>query len=127
MPFSTLNSNLTSGMNPNEIAHVVDRAAAMDDRWLFLFALVVLAAMVLAVARYFVKQYEKLQAQHQAVMSDFLSKAAGAQAELVRVVAANTEALHGVSVELRWCKERNLAAGVGRGVPDLRPMTGGGE
>jgi len=122
-----MNSNWTNAMNPMEMAHAIDHASAMSDRWLFLAALVVLGLCLAAVGRYFVKQYEKLQAQHQAVMSDFLSKAAGAQAELVRVVAANTEALHGVSVELRWCKERNLAAGVGRGLPDPRPTTGGGE
>ena len=114
MPFSTLTSNLTNDMNPNEISHFVDRAAAMDDRWLFLFALVVLAVMVLAVARYFVKQYERLQAEHHEVMASLMGRQAESQTELVRVVAANTEALRSVSAELRWCKERNLAAGGSR-------------
>ena len=97
-----------------DLARAVDHAAAMNDRWLFLFALAVLAAMVLAVARYFVKQYERLQAEHHEVLASLMGRQAESQTELVRVVAANTEALRSVSAELRWCKERNLAAGGSR-------------
>jgi hypothetical protein len=43
-----------------------------------------------------------------------MGRLAEAQTELVRVVAANTEALRAVSQELRWCKERNLASGAPR-------------
>ncbi len=108
----------TTNMNPLDLGRMVDHAAGMNDRWLFLFALAVLALMVLAVARYFVRQYERLQAEHQQVMANLLGRSAETQIELVRVVAANTEALRAVSAELRWCKERNLAAGHGR--PDER-------
>ena len=101
-------------MNTYDLAGAVDHAAAMNDRWLFLFALAVLAVMVLAVARYFVKQYERLQAEHHEVLASLMGRQAESQTELVRVVAANTEALRTVSAELRWCKERNLAAGSAR-------------
>ena len=104
-----------TNMNTAEFLRVVDHAAGMNDRWLFLFALAVLALMVLAVARYFVRQYERLQAEHQQVMANLLGRSAETQIELVRVVAANTEALRAVSAELRWCKERNLAAGATHG------------
>jgi hypothetical protein len=56
-----------------------------------------------------VRQYERLQAGHQQVLASLMGKQAESQTELVRVVAANTEALRAVSQELRWCKERNLA------------------
>ena len=44
-------------MNPLDWKTAVDPAGGMNDRGLFLFALVVPAAMVLAVARYFVRQH----------------------------------------------------------------------
>jgi hypothetical protein len=101
-------------LSSEDIIRGVNRAAAMDDRWLFLFALVVLGCLAAAVARYFVKQYERLQAEHQEVLASLMGRQAESQAELVRVVAANTEALRAVSQELRWCKERNLASGSNR-------------
>lgn len=103
-----------TNMHSIDLMRAVDHAAGMNDRWLFLFALVVLAGAVLAVARYFVKQYERLQAEHQQVLASLMGRQADSQTELVRVVAANTEALRAVSQELRWCKERNLASGSGR-------------
>jgi uncharacterized membrane-anchored protein YhcB (DUF1043 family) len=92
---------------------VVDRAAGMNDRWMFVAALVLLGLLAAAVARYFVKQYERLQAEHQQVLATLMGRQEERQTELVRVVAANTEALRAVSQELRWCKERNLASGSG--------------
>ena len=94
--------------------HVTGHLADQSDRWLFVFALVVLATVVLLVARYFVRQYERLQGEHQRVLADLIGRQEERQAELVRVVAANTEALRAVSQELRWCKERNLASGGAR-------------
>ena len=108
-----------TNMSAYDLSGVVDHAAVMGDRWLFLFALAVLVAMALAVARYFVRQYERLQTEHQQVMANLLGRSVETQTELVRVVAANTEALRAVSAELRWCKERNLAAGA--------PSHGGGS
>ena len=104
-------------MNPTEIMRAADHAAAMDDRWLFIGALMLLGLVALGVARYFVKQYERLQAEHQEILADLMGRQAEAQTELVRVVAANTEALRAVSQELRWCKERNLASGAIREGP----------
>ena len=109
-----MNGTVTNVMNPVDLTHAVDHAAGMNDRWLFLFALGVLALLVLAVARYFVRQYERLQAEHHEVLASLMGRQAESQTELVRVVAANTEALRSVSAELRWCKERNLAAGGSR-------------
>ena len=97
-------------MNVTEVLNGVNHAAGMNDRWLFLVALVVLGFLAAAVARYFVKQYERLQAEHQSVLAALMGRQVEAQTELVRVVAANTEALRAVSQELRWCKERNLAS-----------------
>ena len=101
-------------MNPTQVIQAADHARTMDDRWLFLVALMLLGLVALGVARYFVKQYERLQAEHQQVLADLMGRQAEAQTELVRVVAANTEALRAVSQELRWCKERNLASGATR-------------
>jgi hypothetical protein len=100
-----------TNVSATELLHGVDHAAGMNDRWLFLLALVVLGCLAAAVARYFVKQYERLQAEHQEVLATLMGRQAESQTELVRVVAANTEALRAVSQELRWCKERNLARG----------------
>ena len=91
-------------------SQTADQLALHSDRWLFLFALVVLGFAMLAVARYFVRQYERLQAEHHEVLADIMGKQAENQIELVRVVAANTEALRAVATEIRTCKERNLAA-----------------
>ncbi len=52
--------------------------------------------------------------EHQRVLADLIGRQEERQAELVRVVAANTEALRAVSQEIRWCKERSLAAGAAR-------------
>ena len=103
-----------TNMHSMDLLQAVDHASGMNDRWLFLLALVVLAGATLAVARYFVKQYERLQAEHHEVMASLMGRQADSQTELVRVVAANTEALRAVSQELRWCKERNLASGGSR-------------
>ncbi len=103
-----------TNMHAFELLRGVDHASGMTDRWLFLFALAVLAGATLAVARYFVKQYERLQAEHQEVLATLMGRQEERQTELVRVVAANTEALRAVAVELRWCKERNLASGGSR-------------
>jgi hypothetical protein len=101
-------------MNPTEIIQAADHARTMDDRWLFLVALILLGLLAVAVARYFVKQYERLHAEHQQVLATLMGRQEERQTELVRVVAANTEALRAVSQELRWCKEQNLAAGAAR-------------
>ena len=101
-------------INMNDLVQLTNVAAKESDRWLFLFALVVLAGVMLVVARYFVRQYEALQKEHQQVLATLMGRQDERQTELVRVVAANTEALRGVAVELRWCKERNLAAGLSR-------------
>jgi hypothetical protein len=100
--------------NMNDLVQLTNTAAGQSDRWLFLFALVVLACLAAAVARYFVRQYERLQTEHQQVLATLMGRQEERQTELVRVVAANTEALRAVSQELRWCKERNLAAGSSR-------------
>jgi hypothetical protein len=103
-----------TNVNPSTVLQAVDHAAGMNDRWLFLVALVAMGCVALAVARYFVRQYERLQAEHQEVLASLMGRQAESQTELVRVVAANTEALRAVSQELRWCKERNLASGSAR-------------
>ena len=96
-----------------DLTQTADNLSLHSDRWLFLFALVVLALSMLAVARYFVRQYERLQTEHQEVLAGIMGKQAENQMELVRVVAANTEALRAVATEIRTCKERNLAARAG--------------
>ena len=101
-------------MNAIDPVDVTQRLATHDDRWLFLFALVVLAVVMVCVARYFIRQYERLQAEHRETLTMLMGHQEERQTELVRVVAANTEALRGVAVELRWCKERNLASGGSR-------------
>ena len=105
---------MTNGLAQGDWVRLVDHAAGMNDRWLFLLALVVLGALAAAVGRYFVRQYERLQGEHQRVLESLMGRQAESQTELVRVVAANTEALRAVSQELRWCKERNLASGGAR-------------
>ena len=100
--------------NMTDLVQLTNTASAQTDRWLFIFALAVLGFLAAAVARYFVKQYERLQAEHQQVLATLMGRQEERQTELVRVVAANTEALRAVSQELRWCKEQNLAAGAAR-------------
>ena len=97
----------------HDLTQTADNLSLHSDRWLFLFALVVLALSMLAVARYFVRQYERLQTEHQEVLAAIMGKQAENQIELVRVVATNTEALRAVATEIRTCKERNLAARLG--------------
>ena len=97
-----------------DLVSTTNQLSQQPDRWLFLFALVLLVGVAAAVARYFVKQYERLHAEHQQVLATLMGRQEERQTELVRVVAANTEALRAVSQELRWCKERNLAAGGSR-------------
>jgi hypothetical protein len=103
-----------SNMTTTDLARLADHAAGMNDRWLFLFALAVLGSVALLVARYWVKQYERLQSEHHEVLASLMGRQMETQAELARVVAANSEALRAVSQEVRWCKERSLVLGGAR-------------
>jgi len=83
-------------MNPAELIRSVDHAAAMNDRWLFLASLAVFGGFAWVVMRYFVKQHERLIADHK--------QARDCYQESLRGMVAEQSANNG---KLIMCLERN--------------------
>jgi len=77
-------------------SQTTDQLALHSDRWLFLFALVVLGFAMLAVARYFVREHERLIEDHK--------EAQWSYQESLRLMVAEQSAANG---KLVACLERN--------------------
>ena len=98
-------------MNPNEILTTVNHAAAMNDRWLFIASLVVCGAFAAGVMRYFVRQHERLIADHQQARESYQESLRGVVAEqsatnakLVVCLDNNTRVLEECRDELRHAR-----------------------
>jgi hypothetical protein len=100
-------------MNTEKIINVVDHAAAMNDRWLFLAAFCLLLLVCGAVIYWLVKQLQGLIADHKSLQSvhhESLAQIIDKQNEMALKLAVcidrNTEALQECAFELRRFQER---------------------
>lgn len=98
-------------MNANELIKAVDHAATMNDRWLFLATLVGLGIFAVWVMRYFVRQHERLIADHKAARESYqeslrgvVAEQSGANAKLVVCLDNNTRVLEECRDELRHAR-----------------------
>ncbi len=102
-------------MNTSELLQAVDQAAAMNDRWLFVASLVVFGMFATFVMRYFVRQHERLIADHkqardtyQESLRGMVAQQSAANAKLIACLETNTKVLEECRDELRHSRmERN--------------------
>ena len=101
-------------MNTGEFIKVMDHAAEMDDRWLFLAAFCLLLLLCGVVIYWLVKQLQAVIADHKVlhgIHNESLSKIIETQNETALKLAVcidrNTAALQECSMELRRIRERN--------------------
>jgi hypothetical protein len=98
-------------MNTTELIKAVDHAATMNDRWLFLATLVGLGIFAVWVMRYFVRQHERLIADHKQARESYqeslrgvVAEQSGANAKLVVCLDNNTRVLEECRDELRHAR-----------------------
>ena len=104
-----------TNMNPTELIKSVDHAAAMDDRWLFVASLMVFGVFAWSVMRYFVRQHERLIADHkqardtyQESLRSMVAEQSAANQKLISCLESNTRVLEECRDELRHSRmERN--------------------
>jgi hypothetical protein len=104
-----------TNMNPMDWVRSVDHAAAMDDRWLFVASLVVFGVFAAFVMRYFVRQHERLIADHKDARDSYqeslrgvVAEQSAANAKLIVCLDNNTRVLEECRDELRSVRmERN--------------------
>lgn len=103
-------------MNAEKLINVVDHAAGMNDRWLFLAAFCLLIVGCGMVIYWLVKQLQGLIADHKALQAthhDSLTHMVTTQNETTLKLAVcidrNTEAMQDCAFELRRFQERKEA------------------
>ena len=82
------------------ITQIADKAAAASDRWLFLFAILVLGAGAVAAFRWLVKDREQIASRLESITDRHVEQAE----KLAQVVTNNTHALESVARVTRSCK-----------------------
>ena len=100
-----------TNMNATDLINTVDRAAAMNDHWLFVASLVVLGVFAVFVMRFFVRQHERLIEDHKQARDDYqeslrgvVAEQSAANAKLIICLNNNTKVLEECSAELRFCR-----------------------
>ena len=88
-----------TNVNTSEFLRVVDHAAAMNDRWLFLAALCLLLLGCGAVIYWLVRQLQAVLAGHKTARDAH-------QVALTQIIATQNE----TSLKLAVCLDRNTAA-----------------
>jgi predicted metallo-beta-lactamase superfamily hydrolase len=102
-----------TNMNAIELMKAVDHASGMDDRWLFVASLAVIGSFGMWVMRYFVKQHERLIADHkhsrecyQSSLRRVVGEQSAANAKLVVCLDNNSKILEQCRDELRRSRRR---------------------
>ena len=101
----------------SEFLRVVDHAAAMNDRWLFVASLVVFGVFAWFVMRYFVLQHERLIEDHKQARDSYqdslrriVAEQSAANAKLITCLENNTRVLEECRDELRQSRMERRAA-----------------
>ena len=97
-----------TNMNTSELIKGVDYASGMDDRWLFVASLVVFGVFAASVMRYFVRQHERLIADHKEARDSYqeslrvvVAEQSAANAKLIVCLDNNTKVLQECRDEMR--------------------------
>ncbi|MGC3956625.1 MAG: hypothetical protein QM813_01215 [Verrucomicrobiota bacterium] len=100
-------------MNTTEFVKAVDHAAAMNDRWLFLAAFVLLLLGCGVVIYWLVKQlqtviadHKELREAHHTALAQIIEKQNDTAMKLAVCIDRNSEALRECAFELRRFQER---------------------
>ena len=95
----------------SELLKAVDHAAGMNDRWLFIASLVLCGIFAVSVMRYFVRQHERLIADHKQARDTYQNSLQGivadqsaANAKLMVCLDNNTAVLEDCRDELRHAR-----------------------
>ena len=101
-------------MNTADFLRVVDHAAGMNDRWLFLAAFCLLLALCGVVIYWLVKQlqaviadHKQLREEHHGALTQIINTQNETALKLAVCIDRNTAALQECAQELRWIRERN--------------------
>ena len=107
---------MNTNMNTSEFLRAVDHAAAMNDRWLFLAAFLLLIAGCGLVIFWLVKQLQSLIADHREsreshhnALAQIIEKQNETSLKLAICIDRNSEALRECAFELRRFQERKEA------------------
>ena len=107
----------------NDALTLANHAAQQNDRWLFIASLLVLGAVVVAVARFFVAERAEAARDHKSLVADYKAAQDGfhktladlvergnkTNQELAVCLDRNTRAFEEVSAAVRFCRENNNA------------------
>ena len=103
-----------TNMNAAEFLRVVDRAAGMNDRWLFLAAFCLLLGLCGAVIHWLVKQlqtviadHKQLREEHHGALAQIINTQNETALKLAVCLDRNTAALQDCAMELRRIRERD--------------------
>src|SRR5512138_1489377 len=102
---------MMTNMIPSDLVRAVDHAAGMNDRWLFISSLVLFGVFAVSVMRYFVRQHERLIADHKSARDTYQNSLQGivaeqsaANAKLMVCLDKNTAVLEECRDELRTAR-----------------------
>jgi hypothetical protein len=102
-----------TNMNTSEFVKIVDHAAGMNDRWLFLAAFCLLLVLCGVVIYWLVKQlqiviadHKQLREEHHAALAQIIAAQNETTLKLAVCIDRNTAALQECSFELRRFQER---------------------
>ena len=106
-----------TNMNANDFLRAVDHAAGMNDRWMFVASLVAFGLFATFVMRYFVRQHERLIADHKQARDTYqeslrlmVTEQSAANQKLIACLDSNTRVLEECRDELRFSRmERQKA------------------
>ena len=94
--------------NMNDLVQLTNQAATQNDRWLFVASLIVFGIFAASVMRYFVRQHERLMADHKLARDSYqeslrgvVAEQSAANAKLVTCLDNNTRVLEECRDELR--------------------------
>ena len=103
-----------TNMNTADFLRVVDHAAGMNDRWLFLAAFCLLLALCGVVIYWLVKQlqaviadHKQLREEHHGALTQIINTQNETALKLAVCIDRNTAALQECAQELRRIRERN--------------------
>ena len=101
-------------MNASEFLRLVDHAAGMNDRWLFLAAFCLLLLLCGAVIYWLVKQlqaviadHKELRNEHHGALTQIINTQNDTALKLAVCLDRNTAALQDCTVELRRTRENH--------------------
>ena len=103
-----------TNMNPSEFLRLVDHAAGLNDRWLFLAAFCLLLVLCGLVMRWLVQQlqsviadHKQLREEHHTALAQIINTQNETTLKLAVCIDRNTAALQECTQELRRVREHN--------------------